>query len=345
MEKAPLQLTPAGALRFNTDTRRMEYYNGNEWVNITSTSPEVQTGGTRGVIAGGFSNNDVIEYANIDTTGNFIDFGDMTQARHQLSCMYSRTRGCHAAGGAPGASNVIDYITISSTGNATDFGDVTVARADTTGCANATRGLTGPGLSPADPDNVIDYITIASTGNAVDFGDTTTLQAYAAGTANRTRAFFGGGQQPSSPYAATSTVICYAEIATTGNAADFGDLAIAGAGKGAVASATRAVWGAGFLYNPSVTNSYTIEYVETSSLGNAIDFGDLPADVGVRGVATMSSCIRGVFAGGYNWPNGNRNTASYIIIPTTGNAVDFGDCTVSLRQRGTGGSNGHGGLG
>ena len=54
MEKAPLQLTPAGALRFNTDTRRMEYYNGNEWVNITSTSPEVQTGGTRGVFGGGF---------------------------------------------------------------------------------------------------------------------------------------------------------------------------------------------------------------------------------------------------------------------------------------------------
>ena len=254
----------------------------------------------------------------------------MTTVRHQISCMYSRTRGCHAAGGTPGATNIIDYITIATTGDAVDFGDVTVAKADTTGCANATRGLTGPGLSPTNPDNVIDYITIASTGNAVDFGDTTTLQAYAAGTANRTRAFFGGGQQPSSPYAATSTVICYAEIATTGNAADFGDLAIAGAGKGAVASATRAVWGAGFMYNPSITNSYTIEYVETSSLGNAIDFGDLPSGVGVRGVAAMSSCIRGVFAGGYNWPSGNMNTASYIQIPTKGNAVDFGDCTVSV---------------
>ena len=99
--------------------------------------------------------------------------------------------------------------------------------------------MTGPGLSPADPDNVIDYITIASTGNAVDFGDTTTLQAYAAGTANRTRAFFGGGQQPSSPYAATSTVICYAEIATTGNAADFGDLTVAVGGNGACASTPR----------------------------------------------------------------------------------------------------------
>ena len=288
--------TPAvGSFRFNTDSSKMEYYDGNQWVNITSTSPEVH-GGTRGVIAGGFSNNNVIEYANINTTGNFVDFGDMTQARHQLSCMYSRTRGCHAAGGTPGATNIIDYI------------------------------------------------TIASTGNAVDFGDTTTLQAYAAGTATRTRALFGGGQQPSSPYAGTSTVICYVEIATTGNAADFGDLAIAGAGKGAVASATRAVWGAGSMFNPSVTNSYTIEYVETSSLGNAIDFGDLPTGVGVRGVAAMSSCVRGVFAGGYNWGGGNKNTVSYITIPTTGNALDFGDCTVSLRQRGTGGSNGHGGL-
>ena len=76
MEQSPLQPAPLGAIRFNTDSSKLEYYDGNQWVNVTSDSPEVQTGGTRALFAGGresapaFSNK--IEYANIDTTGNFI---------------------------------------------------------------------------------------------------------------------------------------------------------------------------------------------------------------------------------------------------------------------------------
>ena len=48
---------PSGSIRFNTDSSKMEIYNGEQWWEIDSTSPEAQTGGTRGVIAGGFSNN------------------------------------------------------------------------------------------------------------------------------------------------------------------------------------------------------------------------------------------------------------------------------------------------
>ena len=44
MEHPPLQSTPVGAFRFNTDSSKMEYYDGNQWVNITSDSPQVQTG-------------------------------------------------------------------------------------------------------------------------------------------------------------------------------------------------------------------------------------------------------------------------------------------------------------
>jgi len=54
MELSPLQPTPVGAIRFNTDSSKMEYYDGNQWVNITSTSPEAQTGGTRGLFFGGY---------------------------------------------------------------------------------------------------------------------------------------------------------------------------------------------------------------------------------------------------------------------------------------------------
>ena len=43
----------AGAIRFNTDSSQMEIYDGNQWTGIIATSPELQTGGTRGFRAGG----------------------------------------------------------------------------------------------------------------------------------------------------------------------------------------------------------------------------------------------------------------------------------------------------
>ena len=49
MEYPSLGTPPAGSIRFNTDSAKMEIYNGDKWWNIDSTSPEVQTGGTRGV--------------------------------------------------------------------------------------------------------------------------------------------------------------------------------------------------------------------------------------------------------------------------------------------------------
>ena len=47
-EQPPEEPTPVGAFRFNTDTLKLEYYDGNQWVNVTTDSPERHTGGTRG---------------------------------------------------------------------------------------------------------------------------------------------------------------------------------------------------------------------------------------------------------------------------------------------------------
>ena len=62
-EQRPIQSTPVGALRFNTDTAKLEYFDGNQYVNITTDSPEQNTGGTRGIQAGGGSSQ--IEFINI----------------------------------------------------------------------------------------------------------------------------------------------------------------------------------------------------------------------------------------------------------------------------------------
>ena len=115
MEQSPLQPTPVGAIRFNTDASKMEYYDGNQWQNLTSDSPEAQTGGTRGIFVGGQtpSNSDVIEYVNIATTGNATDFGNQTTGLSNIATAGSRTRGI-IAGGEP-ATDLIQFITFSST--------------------------------------------------------------------------------------------------------------------------------------------------------------------------------------------------------------------------------------
>ena len=69
---------PSGSIRFNTDSSKLEIYNGEAWFEIDATSPEAQTGGTRGVWGGGEVSGavDVIQFVNVDTTGNAVDFGN-----------------------------------------------------------------------------------------------------------------------------------------------------------------------------------------------------------------------------------------------------------------------------
>ena len=58
-------------------------------------------------------------------------------------------------------------------------------------------------------------------GNSIDFGDATQVISRAAAMFSSTRGVFSGGSTPSSPN--QTNVIEFIEIATTGNATDFGD--------------------------------------------------------------------------------------------------------------------------
>ena len=127
-EQPPIQPTPVGAFRFNTDSAKLEYFDGNQYVNITTDSPEANTGGTRGLFGGGATPSDevdTIDFVNISTTGNATDFGNLTLARDLLAACASRTRAFWAGGVNPGVSGLseLDSVTISSRGNAVDFGE------------------------------------------------------------------------------------------------------------------------------------------------------------------------------------------------------------------------------
>ena len=83
---------PLGAMRFNSDSRKLEYWMGSAWMQIHTFSPNIggisgQSGsidgtGTRALFAGGKSpsTDNVIQFVEIATTGNAQDFGDLTSA-------------------------------------------------------------------------------------------------------------------------------------------------------------------------------------------------------------------------------------------------------------------------
>ena len=350
-EVPSLDTAPAGSIRFNTDSGKMEIYNGEQWWNIDATSPEQHTGGTRGIFMGGYQpgggDKDDIEFINVDTIGNATDFGNLTtERRGQGGAVGSRTRAlCVGGRDSPVNECVIDFVTIASTGNATDFGDITNGVSNSGQGGNAVRGICYSGArtnpSPAI-SNVIDMFTIAQQGDATDFGDANVGTITQTGGLNSpTRGLFAGGYTPSE-----TNAIAYVNFMTTGNSSDFGDLTRSKARRpGAGSNAVRGIIAGGNHYDGSGTvGQNTIEFITLATLGNALDFGDLP-DTDTEHTAGCSSPTRAVFFHTDTNPSAQQNNLSYVTISTTGNAIDFGDSTTNTRWGKGGTSNGHGGLG
>ena len=161
---------PSGSIRFNTESHKMEIYNGDKWWEIDSTSTEAQTGGTRGIRAGGYAGTDRIEFFNMESTGNAVDFGNLTDARWGIASASDRTRAVFAGGDSPSNVDIIDYITIAQAADAIDFGNLSATRRYAVGGANSTRSLFAGGAESSQVDT-IEYVTTQTLGNAVDFGN------------------------------------------------------------------------------------------------------------------------------------------------------------------------------
>ena len=339
---------PLGAIRFNSDSQKLEYWMGSAWMQIHTFSPNYD-GGVRGFFIGGYNAEDRIDFITISTQGNATDFGNLTKGRAETSALSNRTRGLVAGDAVPGSDDTIDVFTMSSTGDAVDFGNLLSSTNNAQGfcaLANATRGIWGGGYqqSPVGQINVLQYVTINSNGNAVDFGDLEGNSGQFSGTtggSSPTRGlWFGGGPSPGTT---GNTKIQYVTIASTGNGQDFGErIDIKGAGTTASNSVR-------IVYFHGQSNLNSIEFVTTATLGNAVDFGDMTLD-SHYGATSNSSATRGCLAGGWNpsGPNANlvHEAIEYIEIMSQGNAVDFGDLSTArfLMVRGCV-STGHGGLG
>ena len=334
MEYPSYGTPPAGSIRFNTDSKKMEIYNGDKWWDIDSTSPDAQTGGCRGLFGGGESpKTDTIDYINMASTGDATDFGNLIADNSNPGSLGGKTRGFWVGGETPSIVNTIQYVDFDRTSNATDYADLAqaVRRIANSALSNSTRGIVGGGYDGSNNVNNIQYFTISSNANAVDFGDLLSTLTYSQGAASPTRGLWLNGEVPTPAANTPSNVIQYVTISTTGNSSDFGDMTTTSSTRGGCSNAIRAVGFGG--KNPSAIN--TIDYFNIPTLGNAIDFGDLDSSR-ANGTAIASS-IRGVYGGG-------ADTIEYITFSTTGNAVDFGNRSVNTSYL-AGCSNGHGGLG
>ena len=86
IEHPSLETATSGSIRFNTDSSKLEIYNGEAWFEINATSPELHTGGTRGVFGTGVSpGGDVMDYINVSSTGNAIDFGNFYDETYETA--------------------------------------------------------------------------------------------------------------------------------------------------------------------------------------------------------------------------------------------------------------------
>ena len=133
------------------------------------------------------------------------------------------------------------------------------------------------------------------------------------------------------------------EIATTGNATDFGDTTKSRALAAGCASATRGIYMGG---QPGASPYYVtnIDYVIISSGGGASVFGDLTQagnnsiDARRGSACGSNDSTRGLIAGG-NTPGdgGARKEIEFITMATTGDSSDFGELTVGRFDFGQGG--------
>ena len=322
-----------GSIRFNTDTKNLEYYRGEilGWVEIEASNEELD-GGTRGFILGGAtpSQTNRIDFHNLSSPGTFVEFGSLFSGRYGCAATSSKVRAV-IFGGYGSNNDTVDYLNMATKGDSVDALNLPVNHKYCAAWSNGTRACVAGSYYPAQINN-ISYVSIATLNHAVDFGDLTVKRGIMKAANSTTRGIVGGGYAGPAP----TLVIDYVTTATTGHASDFGDMiSYTGQSGGATCNATRALWGGS--YNTA------IGYITMATLGNAQDFGDAVNVWGHR--PGMSSSTRGMWGGGKSpsSPYPPQTDVDYVEIATTGNAKDFGDLS-EARSAGGGTSNGHGGL-
>ena len=329
MSLPPLEI-PLGAMRFNSDSQKLEYWNGGAWFQIHTETASLHNG--EAFFTAGGSNKYTQSFSMV-TGGQAVNLDiDQLYGVHGVAAVSSKTRGVTMGGRnnpSPYAEqNVIQYFEFASKGDYEDFGDLTESKGRGAGHGNNTRGIMFGRQNGTS--NVIEFITIPSKGNGTDFGDS--LQAREMGTCigNSTRACYAGGNYQ--PNDTRVNIIEYVTIASTGNAVDFGDELETIYSRGPMHNSIRGLMAGG--YGGTDTR---ISYITIPTTGNAAEFGSL--NRGGFGRGGTSTPTIGVTSGG----TAGTTDIEKVILTSLGDSVDFGDL-VEAATYGRGMSASHGGL-
>ena len=311
---------------------------GSSGLTLPSGPTEFRGGRGRGTFCGGRNNpvfHDTMNLVEIATTGNAVDFGNLSKKINGGGGnISSATRGITSGGYDGDAAAIvghIDYHIFSSGGGSYDFGDLTEESNAHGGYSNNRRGIFSMGYPSYS--GKLSFITIASTGSANEFGSVTSPPsvADAGGINSPTRAILHQFNNSDG-----NIGMCeFVTFETLGNSQEFGNLSVVRQAGSGCSSSTRGISSGGLT--PSLSD--VIDYCTIATLGDFIDFGNLSQ--ARRSPGGCSSLTRGLTGGGTT-PT-NQNTIDFVTISTTGNATDFGDLTYSARNV-KGNSDSHGGL-
>ena len=199
---------------------------------------------------------------------------------------------------------------------------------------SAGRGVFGggyhPGFAPIYGVKNIEYLSIPTKGNSNVFGDLVEAQGLHDALSSSTRMVFSAGYNSGFGGNAVGDME-YITMASEGNAIDFGDQLQATYGTGACSSSTRGLimggnrMPANSPFNDGNDGNNVICTIEISTIGNAIDFGDLTQRRGYP--ASCGNHVRAIIMGQYNNAVGAGGLlgSDTVIFSSHGNAVDFGD--------------------
>ena len=335
----PPKEIPLGAMRFNSDSQKLEYFNGEIWMQIHTFNPDLD-GGVRAITMGGVGPAiNHIQIFSMAASGNATDFGDLPYNQSNTAATASRTRAVALGGYDPSPGvyiNKISAVEIDSTGVGFDFGDLTQTAGYTGAVGNSTRAVRVGGTAPVNPSTkVMDYVTISNIANAVDYGDLDN-----AGTTNSCNINNPVRGIIHTSVSANNHTHCeYISIPTLGDGHLFGDLVKSRSDGSGMSNSTRGIFNGGYV-SPGLVD-FT-EYVTISTLGNGARFGDLTSVTFREG--GHASPTRGIVSGGMGpSPYPTINVLQSVNFATEGDTIDFGDLAQGVYEHGST-SNGHGGL-
>ena len=232
-------------------TNKIEYYTisiGNAAIDFgdltfTGRQPGNANNSTRSLMCGGYpspysTSNAVntICYVTTQSTGNAVDYGDLISTGEQvMSC--SPTRGVGIGGygvSGPVSGRLADcqFITTHTLGNASEFSQLDLIRNDANGAGNNVRGVYLGGAHPSGQTDAITFVELASLGKPTDFGNLISAGQSHCCTSNKVRAVKTNGYL-GSPVSGNTNRIEFVNIATGGNAVEFGDATYTGASSAA----------------------------------------------------------------------------------------------------------------